>query len=1234
MADMSVRRKYKKTLVIGLGGSGCAVAAAVKRMVGANDPSIHFIGFDTDTNHQEALGLKIISTSRNAKVHEILRSQKNWKLWFPEDQMLMNRSMIKGAGQIRTLSRLAFADTIRRPSAMAALDEAINALTREDGNAEPEALKVMVISSFAGGTGSGMFMQLPLYLRKKYVIDQQRFSDLSIRGLFALPDVFLGSINVNGVQQESMYANAYAALKELGTINTICLSKDGDKVKYQLQIDDLFDSKKVMESSAPAAGRKPYDVIFFVDKQNRNRRELGRREEYFDLMARITYMQIYSPFEFKMDSNEDNMFMTQLQADGEAMYGSAGSARLEYPYEDIVRYCSLRTTQDVLSDKWTELDRQYQKDLESAKELRKKDRRVELPVRGDKYIENAKKLMENNSSFAFLKDGIMCTETYIPEDDGKKSKGKKKEAITREVFRDDKYTRNMMAYLNDCIVNNTPIFKANKNCEETKKELEARDFDRDSLADNVEKAENNLIKYQAVIEQQTNSMFRAAVDEIIPDKLAGYDRTDVKPHCILSMLEVETNGERSSVHPLAARYLLYKTREFVQKKLSKAEVDFDECKTKTQTYKEMDYYEKNNVDNKKIVDSASSTIESREKTPMLSFLRVKKDFYANYSAEMSNLASYVTARWYVLVLTKVLEKLDYLIKYYERIFLALDDIMLEIDNEVSILKRKYSAENASITYLCASPELLAKTYQLVSGGSDEEATSPVFDDFLEAAYAGAMQVMEYEKEKRMMGHDRKRDADFEKQENERSAYLVSDIFRSKIIPYNAEKLAAENAQTLDLSVYKALEREVEAQLTAEMEAEKNFAKPSLSEMATRRKEILLTVSTKAAPYLVTVPFHEPNKENASDDGETVELDALFWGVNKDVKDEILRSTSLPTVGDYFGNEVPSEVCADKAYSRYAIDCYRSLYSVRLTEIPKFSEDEEDAGIFYKSYETRVNRMREGRYNTIDEACTPHLDKRWHSRQYLPMISRFKNDLDDTKAARAMWLSLLYDILFGETDPKTCKSNATLRFWVNRSMQLPGQAKYPDMQLLYNEKAIRPNQYYEIFKAFQQNELAAIRVLEVLEPFVVEDCTLTEENEAYQGKRANPLAKALICDKAGLESAETGDGETEMIGDVPARKRGALDIMNAVLRNHQAEKEEKNLIMAELWNIINQLTAQRNDVSKKKLCVLMLQSSVFANARNRTAEARQYILDPYFMEAMEAVDAEKAPRKKASKATAE
>ena len=1222
MADMSVRRKYKKTLVIGLGGSGCAVAAAVKRMVGANDPSIHFIGFDTDTNHQEALGLKIVSTSRNAKVHEILRSQKNWKLWFPEDQMLMNRSMIKGAGQIRTLSRLAFADTIRRPSAMAALDEAINALTREDGNAEPEALKVMVISSFAGGTGSGMFMQLPLYLRKKYVIDQQRFSDLSIRGLFALPDVFLGSINVNGVQRESMYANAYAALKELGTINTICLSKDGDKVKYQLQIDDLFDSKKVMESSAPAAGRKPYDVIFFVDKQNRNRRELGRREEYFDLMARITYMQIYSPFEFKMDSNEDNMFMTQLQADGEAMYGSAGSARLEYPYEDIVQYCALRTTQDAISEKWTFFDKKFDVALQDAKELRRKESTVKLPARSEVYIREVNNLLdEKTAAFHFLREGTM---QMTPSDEN--------EGEMVEQARDIAFVEDVTKYIEKKLNEQSILKEEADSCQKKIEALKKRELDRRRIRAKISGIEKHIEDYQTLVEERTAAHYRLVADAIMPDRIDNYDRSDVKSYCILSLLEDAVDGERMAVHPLAARYLLYKVRDALADQKAAAEAELKGCVKKNKTYREKDYFHEGEEDTVK--DSASSVVIDSKKSPFLSYLHTKTDFLDASEKQLSNLVKYKMVRWTVLVLTSVLEKLNHLIKYYERIFLSIDDITMEINGQVDAIQRRYSGENASITYLCASPYLLEKTYRTVAGADEEQPTSPVYNDLLEAAYAGAMQVMEYEKEKRMMGHDRKRDAAFEKQENERSAYLVSDIFRSKIIPYNAEKLAAENAQTLDLSVYKALEREVEAQLTAEMEAEKNFAKPSLSEMATRRKEILLTVSTKAAPYLVTVPFHEPNKENASDDGETVELDALFWGVNKDVKDEILRSTSLPTVGDYFGNEVPSEVCADKAYSRYAIDCYRSLYSVRLTEIPKFSEDEEDAGIFYKSYETRVNRMREGRYNTIDEACTPHLDKRWHSRQYLPMISRFKNDLDDTKAARAMWLSLLYDILFGETDPKTCKSNATLRFWVNRSMQLPGQAKYPDMQLLYNEKAIRPNQYYEIFKAFQQNELAAIRVLEVLEPFVVEDCTLTEENEAYQGKRANPLAKALICDKAGLESVETGDGETGMMGDVPARKRGALDIMNAVLRNHQAEKEEKNLIMAELWNIINQLTAQRNDVSKKKLCVLMLQSSVFANARNRTAEARQYILDPYFMEAMEAVDAEKAPRKKASKTTAE
>ena len=52
----------------------------------------------------------------------------NWQEWFPDDAMLKTRNMLKGAGQVRPLSRLAFAETMSS-NRLGELDDAIRKYT-------------------------------------------------------------------------------------------------------------------------------------------------------------------------------------------------------------------------------------------------------------------------------------------------------------------------------------------------------------------------------------------------------------------------------------------------------------------------------------------------------------------------------------------------------------------------------------------------------------------------------------------------------------------------------------------------------------------------------------------------------------------------------------------------------------------------------------------------------------------------------------------------------------------------------------------------------------------------------------------------------------------------------------------------------------------------------------------------------------------------------------------------
>ena len=244
-----------KTLLVGLGGTGCEIVSRVKKRIGTDNPDIQFVGLDTDTDWDGVEGLEVIHTSREMEVEKYLKNTENWQEWFPDNPSLMNHNMIKGAAQIRPLSRLAFAETISS-NRLGVLMDAIRNLNIAGNDADAYNIRIMIVSSLAGGTGSGMFIQTALFLRD--YIKNTYVKNPLIRGLFALPDLFANELG-SDVQAQSVYANSYGALKELNAINEICLSHDSSADQIMMKIDDLFDS----ERDRLNAGKKPFDFIFF-----------------------------------------------------------------------------------------------------------------------------------------------------------------------------------------------------------------------------------------------------------------------------------------------------------------------------------------------------------------------------------------------------------------------------------------------------------------------------------------------------------------------------------------------------------------------------------------------------------------------------------------------------------------------------------------------------------------------------------------------------------------------------------------------------------------------------------------------------------------------------------------------------------------------------------------------------------------------------------------------------------
>lgn len=92
--------------------------------------------------------------------------------WFPVNAILNSKTLTEGAGQVRAISRLAF-DTAIRAGKLEQLHEAIQDLYKVEEGQSEQALRVIIVSSLAGGTGSGLILPVALYI-KNYLATQFR----------------------------------------------------------------------------------------------------------------------------------------------------------------------------------------------------------------------------------------------------------------------------------------------------------------------------------------------------------------------------------------------------------------------------------------------------------------------------------------------------------------------------------------------------------------------------------------------------------------------------------------------------------------------------------------------------------------------------------------------------------------------------------------------------------------------------------------------------------------------------------------------------------------------------------------------------------------------------------------------------------------------------------------------------------------------------------------------------
>lgn len=330
---------FRPTFYIGLGGFGCTVVRRLKERIRTNFPEhldgFAFLGLDT---HQ--LPPNDVLT-RNEYVPLSLRvSPRAVAPQFPEQLgwfadlcgAFMPRNIAGGADRVRAVGRLAFRNPPVFGEFIAKLQQAANRLREPRQNFTAGVpTKVYVISTVAGGTGSGCLLDVLASTGEFFRTYEA--ADFPYQAILATPDVLLGEVNPGELQE--LYGNSYATLKELHYFIS--------GASHQVENYD-GDSQSAVE-----VGLKnlPQMVHFIGDKNEAGSAVVTEMTELGEIAVSYLLSEIQTPMAIADGKPKvqdlENIFLGNLGLDDmPRCFSSFGVVRTGIPADVVGHYFSLR----------------------------------------------------------------------------------------------------------------------------------------------------------------------------------------------------------------------------------------------------------------------------------------------------------------------------------------------------------------------------------------------------------------------------------------------------------------------------------------------------------------------------------------------------------------------------------------------------------------------------------------------------------------------------------------------------------------------------------------------------------------------------------------------------------------------------------------------------------------------------------------------------------------------------
>lgn len=297
-APADVQVEVRPTVFVGLGGTGMEILLRLRRRILQADwkgtrlndlsefPVASFLYFDTDTNEARETGRAAVSDPMSqavafgqgdtlqAKV-DVAYYQKNKdnhpaiKDWLPSKD-LSRIDTEKGAGQVRAISRLLFFDKFNafKQALTTKSNQVLDNISTQRALARlgietQRSLRVVVVGSLAGGTGSGAFIDVGLAISSMTAPKPDQI-DLFLM----MPSGYAGA------NRDRVFANGYAALSEL---------------EHVMRPNPTPPYVRNWTAEERPAVDKPYKEAFLFDTSNINGDHTDRVDDIYDMIADILF---------------------------------------------------------------------------------------------------------------------------------------------------------------------------------------------------------------------------------------------------------------------------------------------------------------------------------------------------------------------------------------------------------------------------------------------------------------------------------------------------------------------------------------------------------------------------------------------------------------------------------------------------------------------------------------------------------------------------------------------------------------------------------------------------------------------------------------------------------------------------------------------------------------------------------------------------------------------------------